>query len=61
MIYLSVIHLFNQPTQSYSILLQYGKDGNLNAIIKFSGYEPRVLEVSTIITTDVHHLPLLIY
>ena len=28
MIYLSVIHLFNQPTQSYSILLQYGKDGN---------------------------------
>ena len=26
MIYLSVIHLFNQPTQSYSILLQYGKD-----------------------------------
>ena len=56
-----MIHLFNQPTQSYSILLQYGKDGNLNAKIKFSGCEPGVLEVSTIITTDVHHLPLLIY
>ena len=57
-----MIHLFNHPTQQrYSILLQYGKDGNLNAIIKLSGYEPRVFELSTIITTDVHHLPLLIY
>ena len=56
-----MIHLFNQPTQSYSMLLQCGKDGNLNGIIKFSGYEPRVLEVSTIITIDVHHLPWLIY
>ena len=43
-----MIHLFNQPTQSYSILLQYGKDGNLNAVIKFSGYEPRVLDIGSV-------------